>query len=135
MNGSDHLFPQAFVQDYVNKMRGEDVDISLGTLMDYVRLLENESIESNYTPPIYCGEFRSPARAPLLQDTYSTRMWIKIWNQITEDLLVRKVEPLSTYLWFSLHRPYPTSYLQTAWKWLLRNHPHDSICGCSIDAA
>ncbi|MFW9806780.1 MAG: glycoside hydrolase family 38 C-terminal domain-containing protein, partial [Candidatus Thorarchaeota archaeon] len=133
MNGSDHLFPQAFVQDYVNKMKNEGVDISLGTLMDFVKLLENETIESNYTPPIYSGEFRSPARAPLLQDTYSSRMWIKIWNQITEDLLVRKVEPLSTYLWFSLNRPYPTSYLQTAWKWLLRNHPHDSICGCSVD--
>jgi len=133
MNGSDHLFPQAFVQDYVNRMRNEGVDISLGTLMDYVKELKNEIVEANYTPPIYCGEFRSPARAPLLQDTYSTRMWIKIWNQTTEDLLVRKVEPLSTYLWFSLHRPYPTNYLQTAWKWLLRNHPHDSICGCSVD--
>ena len=25
------------------------------------------------------------------------------------------------------------SYLDTAWQYLLRNHPHDSICGCSID--
>jgi hypothetical protein len=24
--------------------------------------------------------------------------------------------------------------LDIAWKWLLHNHPHDSICGCSIDA-
>ena len=26
------------------------------------------------------------------------------------------------------------SFIDLAWKWLLQNHPHDSICGCSIDA-
>jgi mannosylglycerate hydrolase len=29
---------------------------------------------------------------------------------------------------------YPASQLRHAWKTLLQNHPHDSICGCSIDA-
>ena len=28
---------------------------------------------------------------------------------------------------------HPDAYLALAWKWLLQNHPHDSICGCSID--
>ncbi|MBD3187252.1 hypothetical protein GF325_10515, partial [Candidatus Bathyarchaeota archaeon] len=26
-----------------------------------------------------------------------------------------------------------SGFLETAWKWLLKNHPHDSICGCSVD--
>ena len=29
---------------------------------------------------------------------------------------------------------YPDGELRHAWKTLLQNHPHDSICGCSIDA-
>ena len=29
---------------------------------------------------------------------------------------------------------YPAGELRHAWKTLLQNHPHDSICGCSIDA-
>ena len=29
--------------------------------------------------------------------------------------------------------PYPHRYLELAWRHLLQNHPHDSICGCSID--
>ena len=29
---------------------------------------------------------------------------------------------------------YPAGQLRHAWKMLLQNHPHDSICGCSIDA-
>ena len=134
MNGSDHLFPQAFVQENVDRMKEEGIDISLGSLNDYVEHLEKAIIKSDYMPPTYIGEFRSPARAPLLQDTYSARMWIKLWNQRVEDILVRQAEPISTYLWLSLGHDYPTSYLKTAWKWLLRNHPHDSICGCSVDS-
>ncbi|MHA1908930.1 MAG: glycoside hydrolase family 38 N-terminal domain-containing protein, partial [Candidatus Thorarchaeota archaeon] len=134
MNGSDHLFPQAFVQDNVDRMKNEGVDISLGSLTDFVEQLQTAIATSDYEPPLQSGEFRSPARAPLLQDTYSARMWIKIWNQKVEDILIRQAEPISTYLWLSLNQDYPTSYFKTAWKWLLRNHPHDSICGCSVDS-
>ncbi|MHA1557719.1 MAG: glycoside hydrolase family 38 C-terminal domain-containing protein, partial [Candidatus Heimdallarchaeota archaeon] len=28
---------------------------------------------------------------------------------------------------------YPVEYINLAWKWLLKNHTHDGICGCSID--
>ena len=28
----------------------------------------------------------------------------------------------------------PRATSNVAWRWLLKNHPHDSICGCSIDA-
>ncbi len=133
MNGSDHLTPQAFVASHVEALREEGVDITLGSVEDFVLALR-EAIESEgYTPPSFSGEMRSPARAPLLQDTYSARMWIKLWNQRVEDLLCREAEPLSTYLWLYLEREFPSQHLLTAWKWLLRNHPHDSICGCSID--
>ena len=29
---------------------------------------------------------------------------------------------------------YPHDRLRYNWKLLMKNHPHDSICGCSIDA-
>ena len=133
MNGSDHLLPQPFIQEHAEKMKQEGQDVTLGFLNHYVEALEKAVTESSYNPPVYAGEFRSPARAPLLQDTYSTRMWIKLWNQRVEDTLLLKAEPVSAYLWHHLGHSYPTSFLETAWKWLLRNHPHDSICGCSID--
>ena len=134
MNGSDHLFPQPFVQDFVDKMKEDGVDVSVGFVSDYVEILDKAiTVESKYTPRIYEGEFRSPARAPLLQDTYSARMWIKLWNQKIEDLLVQIAEPICTYTWFALGKKYASGFLETAWKWLLKNHPHDSICGCSVD--
>ncbi len=133
MNGSDHLFPQPFVQGHIERLREDGRDISLGDIEDFVSALEEAIDNEQYTPPVYEGELRSPARAPLLQNTYSARMWIKLWNQRVEDFLTMKAEPLSTALWLHLGVDYPTEFLETAWKWLLRNHPHDSICGCSID--
>ena len=32
-----------------------------------------------------------------------------------------------------LGAPYPQGALTQSWKYLLQNHPHDSICGCSLD--
>ena len=45
---------------------------------------------------------------------------------------MRCAEPLSAML-AAAHLPLGLHYLDTAWKYLLQNHPHDSICGCSCD--
>lgn len=133
MNGSDHHFPQPFVKGHVERMKKEGLEVSLSLLKDYTQRLESVIAETGYNQPVQCGEFRSPSRAHLLQDTYSARMWIKQWNQRVEDLLTRRVEPVWAYLAFTAAFQYPSSFLKTAWKWLLRNQPHDSICGCSVD--
>ena len=43
------------------------------------------------------------------------------------------LEPLAAYGRFVSGRAYPAGPLAYAWRKLLQNHPHDSICGCSID--
>ena len=133
MNGSDHLFPQPFTKEYAKRMSSNDLDVSISNLKDFVEKLNGVITESQYTPQVLIGEFRSSARANLLQDTYSARMWIKQCNQRIEDMLTRQVEPLWTYLSSVSELDYPEGFLITAWKWLLKNQPHDSICGCSID--
>jgi mannosylglycerate hydrolase len=133
MNGSDHRFPQPFAKEYAKRMTEREFEVSVSLLKDYVDSLERAVVESGVERPVHTGEFRSPARAPLLQDTYSARMWIKQWNQKVEDLLTRSVEPILTYLSCAQALQYPHDFLRKAWMWLLRNHPHDSICGCSVD--
>ncbi|MGY5857977.1 MAG: glycoside hydrolase family 38 C-terminal domain-containing protein [Candidatus Thorarchaeota archaeon] len=133
MNGSDHLFPQPFTKEYAKRMSSTEFDVSVSNLKDFVGKLDNAITESQYTPQVLHGEFRSSARANLLQDTYSARMWIKQWNQKVEDRLTRQVEPLWMYLSLASGLEYPHGFLTTAWKWLLKNQPHDSICGCSVD--
>ncbi|MFW9922289.1 MAG: glycoside hydrolase family 38 C-terminal domain-containing protein, partial [Candidatus Thorarchaeota archaeon] len=133
MNGTDHHQPQEELIDLVAKITNGNKDIKIQLLESYIDKLSQYINQENYLPTIFTGEFRSSLRAPLLQDTYSARMWIKIWDNKIEDLLVHYAEPLSTFTNFYLEDNYPTSYLLTAWKWLLKNQPHDSICGCSVD--
>ena len=133
MYGTDHQFPSPEIIPYVKLMDIENYDVNFGFLEDYVTKLQNSIVDFNYVPVEYSGEFRSSARAPLLQDTYSARMWIKQWNQKVEDLLVLYTEPLLTHFWLFGNRGYPENYLKLAWKWLLKNQTHDGICGCSVD--
>ena len=132
-HGTDHQFPNVKVASSLQQVHIEGMEISLGVLDDYVKKFQQIINEENYTPTEYAGELRSSARAHLLQDTYSARMWIKQWNQKVEDILTHYAEPLNAYTWYYLKKEYPTSFLSQAWKWHLRNQPHDSICGCSVD--
>jgi mannosylglycerate hydrolase len=62
----------------------------------------------------------------------SSRMYLKIQNNVGQKLLEKGTEPMAAVLW-SLGLPYPAVELERAWKLLLKNHPHDSICAVSID--
>ncbi|MFX1515787.1 MAG: glycoside hydrolase family 38 C-terminal domain-containing protein [Promethearchaeota archaeon] len=132
-HGTDHTVPNGKVASALQNVQIEGKQVFLGILDDFVQKLLQLMKEHKYTPPEYIGELRSAARAHLLQDTYSARMWIKQWNQKLEDILTRYAEPLSTYTFYFRNKEYPTSFLAQAWKWHLRNQPHDSICGCSVD--
>ncbi|KIL42183.1 hypothetical protein SD70_03240 [Gordoniibacillus kamchatkensis] len=68
----------------------------------------------------------------LLPGVLSSRIVLKQLNQIGQNALERYAEPMSALAW--LHgRRYEASMLWKAWELLVQNHPHDSICGCSID--
>ena len=62
----------------------------------------------------------------------SARMYLKIQNDRMQKLLEQRVEPLSLIAG-QLGGEYGAAQIDMAWKLLLKNHPHDSICGVSID--
>ncbi|MCC7361136.1 MAG: hypothetical protein IT317_16750 [Anaerolineales bacterium] len=91
--------------------------------------------------PEYSGELREPGCLPADQDEQwvipgvaSSRVWIKQANAVCQTLLCQWAEPFTALAQVALGRPTAPGYLATAWQWLLRNHPHDSIGGCSLDA-
>ncbi|MBX9720445.1 MAG: hypothetical protein K2X81_03525, partial [Candidatus Obscuribacterales bacterium] len=55
-------------------------------------------------------------------------------NREAERRIFRFVEPLFSLLSMRKLSAYPYGELNHATRLLLKNHPHDSICGCSIDA-
>jgi alpha-mannosidase len=132
MNGTDHRFPQHQIQQLLKEIEFRNYEISIGSISDFIQKVKNSQNYDPHSLTLYTGEFRSSKHAPLLQDTYSTRMWIKQYSQLVNDLLIHYAEPLHTIL-FLLGKEYPKGTFQTAWKWYLRNQPHDSICGCSAD--
>ncbi len=62
----------------------------------------------------------------------SARIYLKQQNDFCQRQLEQHAEPLAAMAW-ALGRDYPRAQLDQAWKTLLKNHPHDSICGVSID--
>jgi alpha-mannosidase len=83
--------------------------------------------------PVIEGEMRdSYGYTWTLGGTLGTRATQKRQNAIAERLLVRDVEP-----WIALMNDggndATRALLASAWRTLLRGHPHDTICGTSID--
>ncbi|QIZ05582.1 alpha-mannosidase [Priestia megaterium] len=67
-----------------------------------------------------------------LVNTASSRIYLKQWNNHCQTLLEKIAEPLASMA-FLAGGTYPREYLRFMWKSLMKNHPHDSICGCSVD--
>ncbi len=130
MNGSDHLEPQAGLPTVIAEAnaRLDGAHITIGTLPQYVEAIKRAN------PPLatFSGEWRSSQFAHLLPGVLSMRMWIKQRSAACEYLLQDVAEPLSAWAW-TLGEAYPDGFLRAAWRHLMHNHPHDSICGCSID--
>ena len=131
LNGSDHLEAQPHIPHLAKELnkRFTDIEIKQGNLKEYIDYAK-ETIKPNLNR--VTGEFRSGKDAPILQSVYSSRMYIKQANERCETLLENWAEPTASLAWM-LGKDYPRSLIWTSWKWLLKNHPHDSICGCSID--
>ncbi|AMV70150.1 Alpha-mannosidase [Pediococcus damnosus] len=68
-----------------------------------------------------------------LANTASNRIYLKQWNTKVSKQLENIAEPLATIASQKTDFEYPHDQLRYAWKWLMQNHPHDSICACSVD--
>jgi len=133
-NGSDHLFAQPEVPEILkqwNEANPENI-MEINDFENYI----SRVLAANPKLKDFEGELRGGKYYPLLSGVFSARMWIKQKNTEIEHIYEKYSEPLSAITWaldkYSQFN-YPHAYLWTGLKWLLKNHPHDSICGCSID--
>ncbi len=129
MNGSDHLEPQEHLPEVVRRFNESHEDqIIIGTLPMFIEKIRKKQGELKR----FRGELRRSKYQNLLSGVYSARVYIKQANDYAQRLLERIVEPWC-YLGHLLGHRYPLDEIRLAWKYLLLNHPHDDICGCSID--
>ncbi|MBE9506429.1 MAG: hypothetical protein IMY86_00130, partial [Chloroflexi bacterium] len=138
MNGGDHKWPQENLPQVLALANEalENATLVQSTLPDYIAAIE----EADPPLPTVEGEQRCAKYAYLLPGTLSSRMPLKQRNAALQTLLERWAEPFAT--WAALATTDKPANLQTcnlqpliwqAWKYLLQNQAHDSICGCNID--
>lgn len=134
MNGTDHQLPTPGAGRMLAAAgKGLAQPVILSSLPAYVAELRKELGERVEGLPLVRTELRSGLRAPVLVGTFSSRIRQKQRNWRLESLLTRAAEPVGAMAWLVGATPYPRAELDYAWKLLLQNHPHDSICGCSVD--
>ena len=131
MNGIDHAEAQPELSQILAAARERfpDIEFRHGTLEDHIAQVRAAQPELKQ----WSGEFNRGTYASVLQGVYSTRMYLKQANHRVLTLLERYAEPLSGLAWVLTGREGDPAFLKEAWRWILKNHPHDDICGCSVD--
>jgi mannosylglycerate hydrolase len=127
MNGTDHLFPQPFLGRVVAEANDLQSDFAyeVTSLPKYLATAPIEGLER------WQGELRSGYRANMLMGVTSNRVDVKRLGAQAEREIERRAEPLSALFLPADH--WPQSLLHLAWKEIVRNSAHDSICACSVD--
>jgi len=129
MNGIDHHPPDPRAPQLAREISdATGIDVRVGSIDEFVAEVREAEVER----PEYRGELVGARVAPLLPGVWSTRSWIKLANRAAEAALEGWAEPwtaVAAQLGLADERP----ALRLAWRSLLVNQAHDSICGCSRD--
>ncbi len=132
-NGVDHSEHQPELPRVVAKVQKKhpDRDIRIGGHEEYIANLKKDLKGARLTT--HKGEL-TYRYGDLLTGVYSARMYLKQFNHRCETLLERYAEPLEALANMAGKRDDSQALIEYAWRELLKNHPHDDICGCSVDS-
>ena len=124
MVGDDHVDAYPRLPEAVTALHAAAPNID-------ARIASLEEYETAVAQPrgTVVGEMVRGRYRPILRGVNSTRVWIKQENARCERLLLERCEPFD-----ALTGGAARDEVRSLWRTLLQNHPHDSICGCSIDA-
>jgi mannosylglycerate hydrolase len=136
MVGVDHVEPHPGLLQVVDALNEPDAAATarVSTLPAYVAAVTTALAERTDELDVVRGELRGGEDyVHLLPGVLSARTYLKRRNARVQREIERWAEPASVFAHLS-DVPVAPGMLQYAWRTLLQNHPHDSICGCSIDA-
>jgi Glycosyl hydrolases family 38 N-terminal domain/Alpha mannosidase middle domain/Glycosyl hydrolases family 38 C-terminal beta sandwich domain len=124
-NGSDHLPIEPELPELLAALqRTLGAEFRIGRYDEYAPGAEGL--------PVHEGELVGSRLQNVLRGVNSARIYLKQANERAERRVL-SVETAASLRTLRGDAPYPADDLRLAWRDLLRNHPHDSICGCSCD--
>ncbi len=136
MDGNDHqpihtelLEYKALIEELYPKAKVEFADLEqmANELEAYTGMMKTHKGEINDT-----AHYRN-VYAHLITNTLSSRYDLKSQNDICQTYLEKWTGPMVALTSVFGKKPIRRSMYDLAYKFLIQNHPHDSICGCSID--
>ncbi len=137
MNGVDHLEAQPDLLEVLDGLQEKLIDgkaIMQYNFDDYIRDVKAYVEENEVELFTHSGELRHGHDWEILKGTLSSRHYIKVANVRAQAMLENRLEPLFAMMERSgMQGVTSRDHFRYTWKNLLRNHPHDSICGCSRD--
>ncbi len=130
-NGCDHFPAQRRFGEVLAALRAEfpETEFAHTGFAEFVEAIK----VGGYATSRHTGELLGGRYSHILSGVWSARMPLKQMNDAAQTMLADALEPVSAYAHFALGAEYPDGQIEYAWKLLLKNHPHDSICGCSTD--
>ena len=134
-DGQDHQIPSPHIPEALEAVREEmpDAEVLFSNLPAFAAAVEPYRTDL----PVFAGELIDPARdesrwLAVIPHCLSSHYPMKQANDQCQTLLEAWAEPCLVWATLTARAPTP-NFLDHAWQYLLQNHPHDSICGCSID--
>jgi alpha-mannosidase len=124
-NGSDHLPIEPELPEIL-----AELERSFGGTFRIGRY--DEHAPQGEGLPQYEGELVGSRLQNVLRGVNSARVYLKQANERAEQRIL-SIETGAALRKLRGEAPYPAADLRLTWRDLLRNHPHDSICGCSCD--
>ena len=111
--------------------------VKLAKEMGFSPMVEEITDHTDTTDlPVETGELVTTAQKPgsfrVVTSSLSSYYPLKYENDYCENLLENKISPMLAMAKASDINLNP-NYLKLAYRYLLKNQPHDSICGCSSD--
>ena len=134
LNGADHHARQAGLEKALGvlALAAKPDRVQASSLSAFANAVVAAAAKTSALPEIQ-GELRfSPGYTWTVPGTWSSRTYQKRRNACLERLLTREAEPWSAIAAARGGRN-RAALVRSAWRTLLECHPHDTLCGCSVD--
>lgn len=125
--GADHLGLESNISEQIEKVNKllQNYEIELGTPFEYFDTLDQLQLQRY----VHRGELRDNSITFTLHGSHSSRLDLKKYN--TE--CSYKLDLTEKLVQFFKEEKHYDAEIEYAYKLLLKNQAHDSICGCSLD--
>lgn len=130
MNGYDQEMQPDNILPYIKDGQADfgDFHVRQSTPDEYMDAV----LSAHGDLPVLEGALYSGRYISVFPGILSSRIYLKQRNDFCQRQLEQYVEPLYA-ICHHLGMEYPAEKIDQVWKKLLKNHPHDSICGVSVD--